>query len=59
MAEFLYICEYFGITPKEFFDEGTEYPFLVHKLNELVENMPEDDLQMLIDIAERLKKNKK
>ena len=58
ISEFLYICEYFGITPKEFFDEGTESPLLVHELNDLVCNMPEDDLRMLIDIAKRLKKKK-
>ncbi|MBQ7499565.1 MAG: helix-turn-helix transcriptional regulator [Clostridia bacterium] len=58
MSEFLYICEYFGITPKEFFDEGTESPLLVHELNELISDMPESDLNMLIDIAKRLKKKK-
>lgn len=26
MQTFFYICEYFGITPMEFFDEGNGYP---------------------------------
>ena len=29
MSEFLYICEYLGVTPKEFFDEGLEEPQLI------------------------------
>ena len=31
MSEFLAICEYFGITPKEFFDDGVKYPELISK----------------------------
>ena len=26
MSEFLYICEYLGVTPQEFFDEGNPNP---------------------------------
>ena len=26
MQSFFYICEYLGVTPKEFFDEENEYP---------------------------------
>lgn len=26
MSSFFYICEYLGITPQEFFDEGNPYP---------------------------------
>ncbi|MBQ7975788.1 MAG: helix-turn-helix transcriptional regulator, partial [Clostridia bacterium] len=29
MTMFLYICEYFKITPQEFFDEHTEHPKLI------------------------------
>lgn len=36
MAVFLYICEYFGITAQEFFDEGNDNPA---KLKELIENL--------------------
>ena len=32
MSMFLYICDYFKITPKDFFDEGTEYPVLINEL---------------------------
>ncbi len=54
MSEFLYICEYLGVTPKEFFDEDMEEPQLVQKLYNLTRNMSETDLNILIGTAERL-----
>ena len=32
LGEFLYICEYLGVTPREFFDEDIAEPQLVQKL---------------------------
>ncbi len=55
MSEFLYICEYLGVTPKEFFDEGIQSPQLVQKLYHLACGLSENDLQLLICTAERLK----
>lgn len=54
MGEFLYICEYLGVTPKEFFDVGISEPQLVRELYELTRNMSEDNLKMLINLAKRL-----
>ncbi|MBR2635390.1 MAG: helix-turn-helix transcriptional regulator [Clostridia bacterium] len=54
MSEFLYICEYLGVTPKEFFDEGLEEPQLIQELNQLTKSMSEEDLRVLIRLAERL-----
>lgn len=54
LGEFLYICEYLGVTPSEFFDEETAEPQLVGKLNSLAKNMSENDLKILIEMAERL-----
>lgn len=58
MSEFLYICEYLGVTPKEFFDEQLEEPQLIERLFALTRCMSEDDLNLLIRIAERICKNK-
>ncbi len=55
MSEFLYICEYLGVTPKEFFDDNIAEPQLVQKLYKLMCNMSDDDLNVLINLAERLK----
>ena len=54
LGEFLYICEYLGVTPKEFFDENMKEPQLVQRLCELTRNMSEADLNILISTAERL-----
>ena len=54
MGEFLYICEYLGVTPKEFFDDTVGEPQLVQKLYKLTQNMSEDNLNVLISLAERL-----
>ena len=56
LNEFLYICEYLGVTPKEFFDDGIKEPQLVQKLYNLTRNMSETDLTILISTAERLNK---
>lgn len=56
MTEFLYICDYLEITPKEFFDEEMEYPEQINKLIMLAMALSEDDLTAIIDMAERLSK---
>lgn len=54
MSEFLYICDYFGITPKEFFDEDLRNPEQVEHLMMLTREMTENDVAVLINLAERL-----
>ncbi|MGN0494376.1 MAG: helix-turn-helix domain-containing protein [Acutalibacteraceae bacterium] len=54
LSEFLYICEYLGVTPKEFFDDEIKEPQLVQKLYDLTKDMSEADLSILISTAERL-----
>ncbi|MEE0914428.1 MAG: helix-turn-helix transcriptional regulator [Ruminococcus sp.] len=58
MSEFLYICDYFGITPKEFFDESLEEPELLRQLNNSASYLHEKDLKTLIYLSERLNSNK-
>lgn len=53
-SEFLFICDYLGVTPKEFFDADIKEPQLVCKLTELAKNLTTDDLAALITMAERL-----
>ncbi|MBR4949441.1 MAG: helix-turn-helix transcriptional regulator [Clostridia bacterium] len=56
LSELLYICEYLGVTPKEFFDEDVIEPQLVQRLYNLTRNMSASDLEILINTAERLSK---
>lgn len=54
LSEFFYICEYLGVSPKEFFDVGTSEPQLVCHLSQLAKNLSAEDLSVLICMAERL-----
>ena len=55
MGEFLYICEYLGVTPKQFFDEDIQEPTLLNELILLTKNMSEEDISILVNTARRLK----
>lgn len=54
MAEFLQICEYFGITPAEFFDKSAENPALLQSAIEELRELDEDDLLLVINAIRRL-----
>lgn len=56
MKEFLAICEYFELTPQQFFDEGTQSPELIQKAVNGMKQMNEDDMLMLLGIINRLLK---
>lgn len=58
MSEFLYICEYLGVTPKAFFDEEIHAPQLVDELYKLSADLEEADVELLIQMAKRLRKAK-
>ena len=48
MAAFLYICDYFEISPKDFFDESIEHPI---QLIALFEDMKKLDADALASIS--------
>ena len=54
MSEFLYICEYFNITPKEFFDEESNNPELINELVSISNGLNNEDLLVLISMAKRM-----
>lgn len=54
MSEFLIICDYFGITPLEFFDTNENEVILLKELDKEVLKMNKDDISLLIQIAKRL-----
>lgn len=54
MGEFLYMCEYFGITPAEFFDENIPAPLQLKELNSLAGQLPAEDIDALIAVAKQL-----
>ena len=46
-----YICEYFGITPWEFFEEGNEYPQKLRAIVDSLKNLDERNLAIVAQIA--------
>ena len=52
MQVFFYICEYLGVTPQEFFDEGNAYP---GRLREFIREAKKLDLKELDHILEIMK----
>ncbi len=55
MTMFFYICDYFGITAKEFFDTDTANPTKVQKLLSAATRLGDENLDHLIAIAEAMK----
>lgn len=56
MSGFLNICDYFGITPAEFFDTSIEEPNLLNDIINVIKTLPKNDLELILEIAERLQK---
>lgn len=56
MAEFLQICEYFDITPSQFFDDSLGNPALLQTAIEELRKLNDDDLMLIIGNIRRLNK---
>ena len=54
MKEFFAICEYFELTPQQFFDDGTQTPELLQKAINGMKQLNEADLLMLLGLINRL-----
>ena len=54
--EFFAICDYFEITPQQFFDMSTKNPELIQKAVEGMKQLDENDMLMLLGIINRLLK---
>lgn len=57
LREFLAICDYFDITPQQFFDDSTANPDLINKAIEGMRRLDEKDLLILLDLINRFLKN--
>jgi len=55
LKEFLAICDYFEITPQQFFDKSTDTPELIQKAIDGMRQLNESDLLMLLGLINRLK----
>ena len=54
MAGFFNICDYFGITPVEFFDSSIKEPALLNEVFEALKPLNEENLELIRTIAQKL-----
>ena len=58
MAEFLYMCEYLGVSPREFFDDKIDYnPTLLRQTIDVLRTLNDNDLNLILNNARRLKES--
>jgi len=56
MQAFFYICEYFKVSPSEFFDEGNACPQELRKIMEILKDLTPEQLSHLEYIADQMRK---
>ena len=56
MSTFFYLCQYLGVTPKEFFDVDSNNPVKEKELIEAVRGLKDDQIEHLIALARGLQK---
>ena len=59
LAGIFYICDYLGVTPKEFFDTELHNPTQIRTLVNAANKLDDDQLNHLIAIVEGMNPNKK
>ena len=56
MLVFFYICEYFGISPSEFFDEENADPKKLKEITEDMKTLSDEQLDLISEIIRQIKK---
>ena len=56
LSEFLYMCEYLGVTPRDFFDTTLENPALLQETIEALKGLDDEDLTLMLGNIKRLQK---
>ena len=59
VKELFAICEYFNITPSQFFDEGAQNPELIQKAVDGMKKLSEKDMKLVISLINRLNSGEK
>ena len=54
MSEFLYICDYLDVSPKDFFDPELKDPVLLEQAISSMKELSNPNLRLLISIIDRL-----
>jgi len=54
ISEFLYICEYLGTTPKDFFDNELDNPALLQQAIDGLKALKDADISLILNNINRL-----
>ncbi len=57
MSAFFYICEYFGLTPAEFFDDEVENPVALQQVVHLLKGLSAEQLSHIYSIVQDINHN--
>lgn len=58
LKEFFAICDYFGLTPQQFFDDSSPNPELIQKAASGMKQLSESDQLIILGIINRLLQDK-
>ena len=56
METFFYICDYFGITPRDFFDVDSTSPAKAAELMEIIKSLPNEQLDLFMALGKAVKR---
>ena len=57
LRELLAICDYFQLSPQQFFDEDTQFPELMQEALVSLKQLNENDLRLALQLINRLLKH--
>ena len=57
LKEFFAICEYFDITPAQFFDTELQSPDLIQEVVEKMKSLDDSDIRMILGFIQRITKD--
>ena len=52
--EIIAICDYFEITPKDFFDDEMDNAPIIRKALEYLKKLPEEDVNLILALIQKL-----
>ena len=58
MSTFFYICDFFNITPEEFFSKDVSSPSKVNEIESLVKDLNSNEIDAVINIIKVIKEHK-
>jgi transcriptional regulator with XRE-family HTH domain len=58
MVEFLAICDYLGVTPKDFFDDKLENPALASELETAIQRLDDESAHLILSLINKINNQK-